>query len=405
MIRARPFHLALALTAAAVALAAAPGCQDAPPADVVPIGLLLSYSGALAANSVNSERAVLLAIEAANRAGGVAGRHLKVMARDTRSDASLVTAPARQLVDANVALVIGPDTTELAVQLKELLGNHTLIMPSFTTASNFSKPYPWFVMGAPASRVACELAAQIRLAGRQHPLILVDPNGYNSLLGSELAFRYGIPQAFLPSSGSSSDTTVRPITALGADAYVLAALPPAAAALLYAMAVVGAIDDPGRWYLSPTLHTPALLQNIPQGLLAGAHGVATGTVAGAQDFRDEFRARWEDLPLDDAFPFYDAGAVATLALQRAMVQKGEIPAGVGLGEHIVAVTHAGGTPVRWNEIARGLDLLRQGQEVAYIGLSGPLEFDRVGQSRAANINWWTVGASGFEEVPRTSDCR
>ena len=391
-------HVAVALVAAAA------GCQDAPPADVIPLGLLLSYSGALAANSVNSERAVLLAIEAANRAGGVAGRRLRVLARDTRSDPSRVTAPARQLVDANVALFIGPDTTELAVQLKELLGNHTLIMPSFTTASNFSKPYPWFVMGAPASRVACELAAQMRLAGRTHPLILVDPNGYNSLLGSELAFRYGIPQAFLPSSESSNDTTVRPITAMGADAYVLAALPRAASAVLYAMAVVGALDDPGRWYLSPTLHTPALLENIPQGLLTGARGVATGKVAGAQDFRDQFQTRWQDQPLDDAFPFYDAAAVAVLALQRAMTQEREIPVGTGLGKHIVGVTHAGGAPVGWNEIGRGLDLLRQGQEIAYIGLSGPLEFDVVGQSRAANINWWTIGAGGFEDVPRTGEC-
>jgi branched-chain amino acid transport system substrate-binding protein len=395
----RALGLGLALVAATA------GCQEAPPRpDAIPLGLLLSYSGALAANSVNSERAVLLAIEAVNRAGGVAGQRLQVMARDTRSDPSLVTAPARQLVDAHVALIIGPDTTELAVQLKGLLGGHTLIMPSFTTASNFSKPYPWFVMGAPASRVACELVAEMRLTGRQHPVILVDPNGYNSLLGSELAFRYGIPQVFLPSSESSNDTTVRPITAMGADAYVLAALPRAASALLYAMVVVGALDDPGRWYLSPTLHTPALLQNLPEGLLAGAHGVATGTVAGAQDFRDEFRARWQDLPLDDAFPFYDAAAVAALALQRAMTQERELPEGTGLGKHIVAVTHAGGTPVGWNEIGRGLDLLRQGQEVAYIGLSGPLEFDVTGQSRAANVNWWTVGAAGFEDVPRSSEC-
>jgi hypothetical protein len=36
----------------------------------IPIGLLLSYSGYLAANSVNSERAVIMAIDAANVGGG-----------------------------------------------------------------------------------------------------------------------------------------------------------------------------------------------------------------------------------------------------------------------------------------------------------------------------------------------
>jgi hypothetical protein len=54
----------------------------------------------------------------------------------------------------------------------------------------------------------------------------------------------------------------------------------------------GALGSPSQWYLSPTLHTPALLETIPKGVLAGAHGVASGTVAGASDFRARFEERW-----------------------------------------------------------------------------------------------------------------
>lgn len=87
------------------------GCSsgdDETPDDPLTVGLLLSYTGPLAANSINSERALLMAIEAANEAGGLGGREIEVMARDTRSDPRQVTRPARELQEAGAAIVIGP---------------------------------------------------------------------------------------------------------------------------------------------------------------------------------------------------------------------------------------------------------------------------------------------------------
>jgi hypothetical protein len=135
------------------------------------------------------------------------------------------------------------------------------------------------------------------------------------------------------------------------------------------------------------------------------NGVATGTVAGAAEFRARFSQRWQDVPLDDAYAFYDAGAVAVLALQRALARTGTIPGGIGLSQHIVAVTQPTGVRLQWNEIERGLELLRQGQEVGYVGLSGPLEFDASGKTSAANTSWWTIQQAGFVDVPSNSNCR
>ncbi|HXU83087.1 MAG TPA: ABC transporter substrate-binding protein [Polyangia bacterium] len=393
------------LLAALVILA---GCGDDPPGrdGAVSLGLLLSYSGDLAAGSINSERALLLAVEAANQAGGLGGRPITVVANDTGSAATKVASRAHALVDAGVSLFIGPDSNELAVELKPLLADRTVIMPSFATADWLAyKPSSWFVMGASAQRFACELQAQLQADGRHSPLVIADPTGYSSVLGWELVRAYGLPLVQLPTHAFPDAATVDRITSAGADSYVLVAVPHAATALFYGLGAVGALGDPARWYLSPTLHTPALLDTIPRGGLAGARGVATGTAAGGQEFRDRFTARWQDRPMDDAYPFYDAGAVAVLALQRALHREGAIPTGTGLAKHVVAVTSARGVPVRWNELERGLALLRQGQEVAYVGVTGVLEFDLVGQtSTAASVSWWTVGASGFVEVPRTGAC-
>jgi ABC-type branched-subunit amino acid transport system substrate-binding protein len=383
-----------------------PGCgEDQADAEGVALGLLLSYSGQLAANSANSERAVFLAVEAANAAGGVAGQPLRVLAGDTRSDSAKALLAAEDLLAAGAAMFIGPDTTDVAVQLRSLFDQQALILPSYTTAHHpFRKPNWWFVMGAGTARVACELVAQLAADGRKAPMVLADSSAFDQLVGWELVRRHGMTQFVLPDQSSSS-STVQPIAAAPADAFVLLAQPPSASSLVYSMAALGALKKELGWYLSPTLHTPALLATIPKGALAGARGVAPGKVAGAAEFRHAFQARWQDQPLDDAYSFYDATAVAILALERAHARGGQIPRGEALGQHVLAVTHAGSTPVGWNEIARGLSLLRQGQEVEYLGLSGPLQFDQFGEAPEANTSWWTIENDQFVDIPAQSNCQ
>jgi ABC-type branched-subunit amino acid transport system substrate-binding protein len=403
-----PRGFSLAVTALVSVLGGVPGCGTPPTDDSIKIGLLLSYTGFLAANSVNSERALLMALEAANQAGGIDRRRVEVMARDTRSDPRRVTAPTRELLEANTAVMIGPDSTDVVTMVRDLLKDRTVLLPSYATASDVEwKPGSWFVMGAGLVRVACELVTQYKADGRANAIQIINPSGYNSSLSWELSNHYGLPKLVLASDEASTAETVRPLTRalVNADAYLLAASPETASSLIYALAAVGALNEPDRWYLSPTLHTPAFLDSIPKGILAGARGVSSGTVAGAADFRAQFTARWQDSPLDDAYPFYDAGAIAVLAIQRALRDEKAIPEGVGMSKHLIAVTRAGGNAVQWNEIGKGLELLRQGQEIEYFGLTGQLQFDESGQTQTASTKWWTIGDEGFQDVPHASDCQ
>jgi ABC-type branched-subunit amino acid transport system substrate-binding protein len=384
-------------------------CGSAPDQDqgAVSIGVLLSYTGYLSANSINSERAMLMAIEAANAAGGVGGRRVRILARDTGSDPGQVMVRSRELLDAGVALVIGPDTDDLAIAARGALQDRTIILPSFATSSDvLFKAHSWFVIGAPIGRMACELAAQLRADGRQNPMLILNPTGYNASLAWTLTNRYGLPRFVLPASEEPSAATVAFITSSQADAFVLAAFPSSAVSLVYALLANGGLSDPTRWYLSPTLHSPVFLDAVPRAMLAGTRGVSQGTIPEGVDFQARFAARWSDSALDDAYPFYDAGALAVLGLQRALSREGAIPGGTGLSKHLIAVTHAGGTPIRWNELDRGLERLRQGEEITYLGLSGQLEFDTLGQTPGASASWWTIGRDGFaDRQAQGGDCR
>jgi branched-chain amino acid transport system substrate-binding protein len=382
------------------------GCDDPPQEDedTLRIGVILSYTGYLAASSINSERALLMAIETANQAGGIGNRRLRLLTRDTRSNATKAVETTRQLLETDPAVIIGPDTTDLITQIGPLLQNRTLILPSLSTSADVRWKAPsWFVMGPSLGRVACELVAQLKADGRTKPVVVVNPSGYNSELAWDLGNRYGMSKQVL-SNGGSDPSTINNLLSGTADSFVLAAFPSSASTLVYALTAIGGLPDPTRWYLSPVLHTPAFLDSIPRGLLDGARGVSPGTVAGAADFRAAFLARWQDAALDDAFPFYDGGALAILAIARAIAKEGAVPGGAGLAPHVVAVTKPGGTPVRWNDLGRGIALLRDGTEIEYFGLSGQLQFDSNGKTRGTPTSWWNIGQGAFQDVQQNSDC-
>jgi ABC-type branched-subunit amino acid transport system substrate-binding protein len=383
--------IALLLLAGATGLA----CQGEDQEGEVLIGLFLSFSGPIAAGSANSERAFLMAIEAANAAGGLDGRTVGVLSRDTGSDPARVEEPARELAERTV-LVVGPDVHDLAIALRGVFGQRTLMLPSFATAFIHHKPTSWFVMGAAPGTIAAQMFSLAQADGRQRPLAIAAPNGYDSLIGETLDSRYGVAQVYLPRDEASNEELIRRIVQVDADATFLSAPPPAASSLIYNLLALGEVGDPARWYLSPTLHTRVFLENIPRGILDGARVVSAGGSPEAEAFAAGFRQRWEDEPLDDAYSFYDAAAISALALQRALSLEGAIPSGTGLDPHLVAVTSPVGTPIQWNEIGRGLELLRAQQEISYVGLTGALAFDATGKSLVANIRLWTIQDQTFQ---------
>ena len=403
MITRPSIALTLVVATAATAIPACGGpAEEAAPS----VGLLLSYTGQGAADSINSERALMMAFEAAEAAGGVGGRPVRIVARDTRSDPSKVLVKAQELLDAGVALVIGPDTNDLAIAARSLLGNRTMILPSFATAAAVEFKTPsWFVMGVTIGQVACELMAEMRADGREKPLLIYNSSGYNTSLAWGLSSRYGVPKIVLPTESESPDATLALIARAKVDSYVLAAFPPAAIQLVFALLATSGISDSTRWYLSPTLHSPIFLESLPKGALLGAHGVAQGKVTDGALFAEQFARRWHDQPLDDSYPFYDAGALAVLSLQRALVEEGAIPSGDGLRKHLIAVTRPGGVPIRWNELDQGLAQLRAGQQITYHGLSGPLEFDALGYARGALTSRWSISSHGFVPSDGNGDCQ
>jgi branched-chain amino acid transport system substrate-binding protein len=396
--------------AALMALASClPPPEDQAPPQAIPVALLLSYTGTSAAESINSERAVQLAIERVNAAGGVGGRPLRLVAHNIKSDGARTVEIINELVAQRVAVFIGPDSPNAVNQLILTHRNHTLFLPSVALSARdfIFSARNWFTFAPNTWALACAFKKQLETDGITRPLILHNPDSFHTELAVALKMALAAANSAIvvPDRRPLGTPEVEEVLRRAADGLLLITFPESAASVVSELSFRSQGTNGRRWYLSPTLRTPRFFANIPAGALLGALGPGPAAVYEAAAFKQMFQQRWSDEPLDEAFAFYDATALAALAMQQALVT-GEMPSAVTLGGFVRKVASATDPdepqferqPVRWNELGRGLELISSGQRINYEGVSGRLDFNALGDPRETLVQWWRVEKDGPVDV-------
>jgi len=140
------------------------------------IGFIGGLTGRVSGLGVAGRDAVLLAVEECNRAGGLHGRQLVVMARDDRQDAVTAGSAARELIDDGVVALVGPMTSSVADVLHPLINQARVVMISPTvTANRFSDQDDYFFrMTRPLKINAEKQAAEILRRGLNRVAVSVD---------------------------------------------------------------------------------------------------------------------------------------------------------------------------------------------------------------------------------------
>ena len=105
MTNAKPIAASAALLSVALALCGAQGAFAADK-DPIIIGAAIAQSGFIAAYDTDPAKAAEMAIEDLNAKGGVLGRPLKMMYRDTKSDIAGGAVAAQELLDAGAKVII-----------------------------------------------------------------------------------------------------------------------------------------------------------------------------------------------------------------------------------------------------------------------------------------------------------
>lgn len=167
-----PFLLCLALLS---------GCDSEK--EPIRLGFVGGLSGRVADLGMAGRDGALLAVEEANRAGGIRGHRIELLVRNDRQDPLVAVKVDQELVSAGVAAIVGHMTSAMSLAGLPVANAHKVLMFSPTTSTNeltgiddyFFRNYPASAQTALllARHVAEEMAAQrvavvYDLANRAH---------------------------------------------------------------------------------------------------------------------------------------------------------------------------------------------------------------------------------------------
>lgn len=399
-----------------LALAGLAGCispVDARGEDSARIGALLPFTGDLSVSGINIERALILAAEAGQRAGGIEGRPVAVISADTHDAATpfvdldrAVTAAQYLMQDVGVIGVMGPETTDIAQRVVAIARNTNTVnfvgglLPP-TTYSAYDGCT--FHILPSVSSLSSTLAKVMRADGIDRAAVLYNLDTYGATLGRAIADDFkalggdaGLPLSFQPAAASYQEL-IRDALANQPQAIVLVGYPETAAHILQEYQVIG---TQVRWYFAPTLQSQGFLDNVPTALVEGAVGVAPGlSAAPASAFSLLFQGRFAgDVPLTNAYYYYDSMALLLLAVATAEHAAGRAPSYREICDQIPRVAGPAGTVVTWDQLDQGIALARSGMGVNYEGLTGSVELDANGEGKMPLVDLWTIRGGRIETL-------
>lgn len=400
----RSFSLLLALVLS--------GCVEPPadpPNDAIRIGALLPFTGDIAAGGANIERAILDVIDRVNKQGGIAGRQLALLSRDTHSELKRGYDAGLELLDEGVVAILGPQDEEMGKQLAPVVATQGVVVisggvtsPFFTTVSDDGY---WFRTSPTARELAQALAERMRADGVERAQVVYVGDlyglGLNNILVNEfiaLGIEGLTSVSFPPGEPPDFNRLLGPILESKPEAVALMTYARSGAQIVQEWNVRG---GQARFYLAPTLKADVFLDNVPPGVLDGAIGVAPalGQASTVNAFSAAFADRWnQETPLNAAHYYYDAAMLLVLAMARAAEQAGGPPSGAQIRDQVMQVSAAPGEVVGWDDLERALELAAQGEALNYEGTTGSVDLDENGDLVDAKVELWTINKDRIEAL-------
>ena len=375
--------------------------------DAVVVAALLPFTGDLSAYGTNYERALLLAADRINEAGGIGGKPLRLVSADTHSDPKKAVEALDALASRDIAGVIGPDGVDITLEISAStdIGDLTQIIPAITAPVRSAGRTPdadWFHIAPGPELFGCVLGQQVYDDGGARLIIINQNDTFFSNMASAAAVQYNsllVPETdahratavsipFQPGQNTYLELVSQAIERQP-DSVVLLAHPETAAKLVNAWSASG--GNP-KWYLAPTLETDVFLANSPSEALEGSFGVGAELPSDRDTFASEYSKMWSgSTPVTASYFYYDALVLFALSYEAAYREHGGPPNKSLIQEFITSTSRSGNTEVGWNEVDKGLSLVADGEEINYRGASGNMDLEDTGELSDSDMaRYWRI---------------
>lgn len=361
------------------------------------VGTLLPQTGSLAFLGPPEFAGVDLAVKEINEAGGVLGKPVKGVKGDSGDvDSGIAPSESDKLIKAGSDVIVGAASSGVtATVIDKIMGAGVVMYSPANTSTDFdlkkyAKPDLYF-RTAPSDILQGAVMANLLLKdGRQNVAILARQDAYGETLvdevtkGLEGAGSKVTKTEFYSETGAPADSQLTDIAAAKPDALVLIAFEETTKIVPNLIQAKAGPQDIPTYFVDG--NTADYKQDpkkpkkpyLPAGTLTGVKGTFPGAEAPG-DFRKRLLALNPDLT---DFPYaaesYDAVVTSALA-----AEAGKNDSGASIAKELIEVTKGGEKCTTFKACN---DLLADGKDIDYDGVSGPIEFGATGSPTSASIS-------------------
>src|SRR3954453_3534874 len=198
-------------SASAAALASAIARPAVAQKSPIQIGYLPALTGPSSSTGVGINRGTQLAVEEINKAGGIEGRQIELITRDTQSDPTKAVNGAAELTrGAKVSVVFGPVNSGESLAVTPLLArtNTPQVHPCWVDSLTDPKKYPMCFRNAPTNQQIGGAANRyvVEVLKKKKVAVISDTTGYGTAsvnayvpmlkgIGAEIAYQGNVDAA------------------------------------------------------------------------------------------------------------------------------------------------------------------------------------------------------------------
>ena len=373
--------------------------------ETVKIGALIPLTGGLASYGEYMQYAIDVAVEEVNENGGVLGKEVEVVVKNTETNPDIAREKAQELIDEGIRIIIGAAASSSTIEASGVTVENecVLIAPASTSPdiTNLNDNDLLFRV-CPSDLFQGKIMAKyLHEHGKTRVVALYINNSYGTglkdvlyqefaALGGDTLKSVPYPEEFsiLPPDSIDFLPYIDTLYARNADVVVLIAYDEGGIAV---HKEAEERDDKIEWFGCDGIMTQGFLDNA---------GTYAGGIKGTapyheedeyyNDFADRYNEKAGCGPVTFIPNTYDAVILAVLAIEHA----GTWEDGTAIRDALREIA-SGGTAVR--TFADAVEKLQEGEDIDYNGISGSLDFDENGDVDAP-YEIWEVQSGEFVHV-------
>ena len=365
----------------------------APASDPLILASLMPLSGDLASLGPGIALGAALAVEQINAAGGINGQPVQLIEGDSGCDGAVALTSLNDVIAQGAQGVMGAacSGTSLAILDTAIAAEVVMVSPS-NTSPQFTKidKKGFYARTAPSDLLQGDVLASLLVEdGVQTVSIISRADSYGRGLAEATAAAFeaagGTVKTIVYHATDATEFTSE-VTAVGKgapDAIVGILFPETGCGVLQPAFEQGLLDTP--WYMTDGVKDAGLASLCGLGTaLDGFKGTAPGSAAG--EAKDAFEAAYAGVSADGSPTFIFAPQAYDAVMLMAISAAANGVTGPEIASGLVAASSGGEKCIGVACIALAAD----GVDVDYVGASGEIELDAVGDPTAATYDIWTT---------------